>query len=470
LIIRASLARLTQALLVLSAALVPSGAAPPGAGAGEVNAAAAPAGRLVQPAGARGCIHHSGVNRCARGRAVESPEDIALSPDGRHVYVASYGSHAVAVFARARRNGDLEQLPGRRGCVGHEGAGPCASARALARPSAVAVSPDGGNVYVAASGSNSLAVFERNRRTGALRQLPGAKGCLSQLAGGGCFDGRALNEPVAVAVSPDGARVYVAGRRFPSAVAVLQRARDGALTQQSGEAGCVSQGESEGCATARALRSPEDVVVSPDGRFVYVAGMRSNAVAVLRSGPEGLTQLEGAEACMARTAVEGCATGRGLRGPVELSIAPDGRDLYTASSLGDAVAVLRRNRTTGELRQPRGRKGCISQGGTGGRCIVGRALDEVWGVATSPDGRNVYAVSARVNAMGIIARNETTGTLAPLPGRFACFIRGRGQGCPEGRGLTVAVAVTVSPDGRNVYVASEDSHLGAIAIFRRLGA
>jgi len=31
----------------------------------------------------------------------------------------------------------------------------------------------------------------------------------------------------------------------------------------------------------------------------------------------------------------------------------------------------------------------------------------------------------------------------------------------------VAVAVTVSPDGRNVYVASEDAYLGAIAIFRR---
>jgi hypothetical protein len=27
----------------------------------------------------------------------------------------------------------------------------------------------------------------------------------------------------------------------------------------------------------------------------------------------------------------------------------------------------------------------------------------------------------------------------------------------------------VSPDGRNVYVASEDVYLGAVAIFRRLG-
>ena len=37
-----------------------------------------------------------------------------------------------------------------------------------------------------------------------------------------------------------------------------------------------------------------------------------------------------------------------------------------------------------------------------------------------------------------------------------------------GCGLTVAVAVTVSPDGRNVYVTSEDTYLGSVAIFRRI--
>jgi hypothetical protein len=41
------------------------------------------------------------ANRCARARAVTSPEDIAISPDGRHVYVASFGSHAVAAAQAA---------------------------------------------------------------------------------------------------------------------------------------------------------------------------------------------------------------------------------------------------------------------------------------------------------------------------------------------------------------------------------
>ena len=141
------------------------------------------------------------------------------------------------------------------------------------------------------------------------------------------------------------------------------------------------------------------------------------------------------------------------------------------SSIGDAIAILRRNRATGVLSQTPGSAGCISQGGGGGRCIAGRALDEVWGVAVSPDGRNVYGVSAKVNMLGAIARDTSSGRLSQLPGRHGCFIRGRGGllGCAEGRGLTVAVAVTVSPDGRNVYVTSEDTFLGAVAIFRRFG-
>ncbi len=87
--------------------------------------------------------------------------------------------------SRDAATGRLTQLPGRRGCVAHLGAGPCAPARALARPSSLAISPDGRNVYVTAAGSNALSVFARNRRTGALTQLQGERGCLSQLQGGG---------------------------------------------------------------------------------------------------------------------------------------------------------------------------------------------------------------------------------------------------------------------------------------------
>jgi DNA-binding beta-propeller fold protein YncE len=428
-----------------------------------------PPGRLAQPAGDGGCIHARGVNRCARGRAVNSPEELAVSPDGRHVYVASLGSHSVAAFARDRRTGELEQLRGRRACVRQGRSRSCSPARGLARPVSIAISPDGASVYVAAAGSDALAVFRRNRRTGALRQLRGAAGCISQRPGGGCFVGRALNEPTSVAVSPDGARVYVAGRRFPSGVAVLARAADGSLTQAAGTDGCASQEGRSGCAVARGISAPEEVAVSPDSRYVMVAGSRSNAVAVLHQGTGGLSQAEGEAGCIAMGGAEGCAGGRRLRGPVDLAVTADGRDIYVASSSSDGIAILSRDRATGALAQSPGPAGCISQGGGGGRCAKGRALDEVWGVAVSRDGGNVYAVSSKINTLAAFARDESSGTLAQLPGRYGCFIRAGGFGCPEGRGLTVAVAITVSPDGRNVYAASEDAYLGAVAVFRRRG-
>ena len=459
---RRSLATLTLALLVIPCLISL-------AAASERHAtAAAPAGWLVQPKGEAGCIHARGTNRCARARAVTSPEDVAISPDGRHVYVAAYGSNAVAVFARNRRTGELEQLSRRRGCVRHERGGSCASARALANPPAIALSTDGKNVYVTSAGSDALSVFARNRRTGALRQLPGASGCLSQRPGGGCLVGRGLNEPTSVAVSPDGRHVYVAGRRFPSGIAILERASDGSLTQPSGASGCISHRGGSGCAVARGISAPEEVAVTPDSRQVLVAGMRSNAVAVLSQGPAGLSQAPDETGCIANRAGEGCARGRALAGPVDLAVTANGRGVYVASSIGDAVATLRRDPSTGVLTQSQSRAGCISQKGGGGRCAVGRGLDEVWGVAVTRDGRNVYAVSAKVNMLSAMTR-RSTGTLAQLPGRYGCFIRAGGFGCPEGRGLTVAVAVAVSRDGRNVYVASEDAYLGSIAVFRRRG-
>ncbi len=391
---------------------------------------------------------------------------MAATRTWRHI-----GSHGIAAFRRSRRTGFLRQLPGRRGCVRHGGGRFCGAGRAVGGPVAIAISPDGANLYVASAGSDALSVFARNRRTGVLSQLRGQRGCVSQRPGGGCVVARGLNEPTSVTVSPEGARVYVTGRRFPSGVAVFNRAADGSLAQPEGSAGCVTHRGGFDCAAARALASPEEVTVSPDSRFVLVASMRSNAVVVLAQGPEGLSQAEGAAGCIANGGgTEGCAPGRGLAGPVDLAVTRDGRNVYTASSIGDAIAILTRNRATGVLSQASGRAGCISQGGGGGRCVRGHALDEVWSVAVSPDGRNVYDVSSKVNMLGAMARDPSTGRLTQLPGRYGCFIRGRGGllGCPEGRGLTVAVAVTVSRDGRNVYVASEDTYLGSVAIFRRI--
>jgi hypothetical protein len=88
---------------------------------------------------------------------------------------------------------------------------------------------------------DSLAIFSRNPLTGAIAHLPGIDGCYSETGSNGiCRNGRALDVPWQVTVSPDGRHVYVASQ------------------------------------TSNGVP-----VFAPDGRTVYAAAPASDAVAVL---------------------------------------------------------------------------------------------------------------------------------------------------------------------------------------------
>ena len=213
------------------------------------------------------------------------------------------------------------------------------------------VSRDGKSVYVASVASDEsnggVAVFARDRRTGALTQLDGEDGCVNSDGAQGCTIGRTLDEPISVTVSRDGKSVYVGSFRG-NAVAVFARDRKtGELTQLDGEDGCVNSDGAEGCAVGRALEGPLGVTVSPDGRSVYVGSFLSNAVAVFardrRTGM--LTQLDGEDGCVNSDGAEGCAVGRALEGPVRVKVSPHNRSVYVASGSSDAVAVFARDRS-----------------------------------------------------------------------------------------------------------------------------
>jgi DNA-binding beta-propeller fold protein YncE len=54
---------------------------------------------------------------------------------------------------------------------------------------------------------------------------------------------------------------------------------------------------------------------------------------------------------------------------------------------------------TGDLTQPAGTAGCISETGTGGTCADGHGLDGAGGVAVSPNGKTVYVASFTSDAV-----------------------------------------------------------------------
>ncbi len=88
---------------------------------------------------------------------------MAVSPDGKSVYVASASPTASAV-ARLKRNtttGAISQPAGTAGCISEDGSGPCADGHGLRGPYSVAVSPEGKSVYVASYISWAVARLNR---------------------------------------------------------------------------------------------------------------------------------------------------------------------------------------------------------------------------------------------------------------------------------------------------------------------
>jgi DNA-binding beta-propeller fold protein YncE len=112
-----------------------------------------------------GCIGNSGNGpaSCIGTAGLSGAAGVAVSQDGKSVYVASVDSDALVVFRRAA-NGDLTPA----GCIGNTGNGPpsCIGTAGLDGADSVAVSPDNNSVYVASFTSRAVVVFRRAASTG----------------------------------------------------------------------------------------------------------------------------------------------------------------------------------------------------------------------------------------------------------------------------------------------------------------
>jgi DNA-binding beta-propeller fold protein YncE len=430
-------------------------------------------GTLVQLKGARGCLvdRSAPVGKCGTARALKGPgpfmgsRAIALSPDGKNVYVASSRSDAIAIFRRDARTGTLAQPKGVAGCIANESTGACAKAVGLDGPNSIAVSPDGRNVYATSRASNALTVFHRNRKTGALNQLSAGFGCISGLPVPVCASGRALVAPDVVVISPDGKNVYV-GSFFGNAIAVFNRdPASGTLAQPGGSTGCIAAAMS-GCATGLALGAPEGLAISGDGASVYAATALANAVVVLVRDPSSgaLTQPTDGSGCIVDSALTGCTTGVQLSGANAVAVSPDDGDVYVTSLFSNSVTSFTRSTSSGALTQKAGTSGCLVYLRAVG-CSFGRALVAPEGIAVSPDGANVYVAAFATGAIAVLDRSRESGTLAQKPGRAGCLAARSMPGCAPGRALRGVSSIALSPDGRYLYSTSFGSN--AVNIFRR---
>jgi 6-phosphogluconolactonase (cycloisomerase 2 family) len=299
-------------------------------------------GAIRQLRGASGCVTEVSVRHCRRGRGLSTVRALAVTRDGKFVYSAARASDAVAVFARGAGSGHLHQLPGARGCISWRPRKGCARGRGLDGPRGVVLSPDERFAYVAAEDGDQVGVFARNRRSGHLRQLSGRAGCLQRTGSEGCARLTTLRAPHHLVISPDGRFAYVASDTIGAVVMLRRTRRTGRLTPVRGRGGCVSTPIRTACRPARALTNAHSLAFSPSGATLYVAGRGDYAVATLERDPTtgGLAQAGGADGCVGRTIVLSCAYARGLRGVHSVAASPDGLDVYAASELDDAVVAL----------------------------------------------------------------------------------------------------------------------------------
>jgi 6-phosphogluconolactonase (cycloisomerase 2 family) len=326
---------------------------------------------------------------------LSDPIAVAVSPDGAHVYVAATQGTLVA-FARDPGTGVLAPVDIERdGVDGVDG---------LGGAFAMALSPDGAHVYVASITDNAVAVFARDAGTGALDFVAPVQ----------------VLDPEAVAVSPDGAHVYVAS--FSSnTITVYARDPDTGTLE-------LNDFVSDGVAGVDGLEGVSGVTVSPDGRHVYATSFREDGIVTFARDPVfgGLAFVE---------AKIGLA---GVLGGSAVTVSSDGAHVYAAGALGDEVVAFARDAVTGALTEIDTEKDGV-QGVDG--------LEGVRSIALSPDGTLLHAVAEQDDAVTVFARDPGTGELS--------FIEAEIDGVNGVDGLLLPRANAASPDGLHVYVTGQ---------------
>jgi DNA-binding beta-propeller fold protein YncE len=244
-----------------------------------------------------------------------SPDGIAVSPDGRHIYVAATGSNAIFIFSRSA-SGSVSFVAS-------------LTSSNLNGVQQLVISDDGTYLYATShtSGTNGrIVTYQRNPQSGLLsfkqslihniiQAWPGCPG-ITVLGMGGA---------TGLTISPDGRHVYVASWGS-GAIARFGRNSDGTL--------CYLGRVQDGLGGVTGLQGAWDVTVTPDGDFVYAAAYTLGRVHAFARNPQNgvLTQRQ--------IVISNQAGLPAINGAQRVALSPDGRSLHITALDNKALVTL----------------------------------------------------------------------------------------------------------------------------------
>jgi DNA-binding beta-propeller fold protein YncE len=392
---------------------------------------------------------------------LEGGFEIAVSPNGNFVYVAD-GNDSVVGFTRRAADGALAF----QGCVDNGDDVGCTHLpkSLLAVVRGLAFSPDGSSLYAVSEASDAVVRFTVGS-DGALTFA----GCVEDdgLPNWGCATTVSnLDTPEQVAVSPDGGSVYVTVADATES-AVYNLSPSLAFRQ------CFVETPVTGCTQARPLFAARGLAISPNGAQVYVTSVGDDAITWFSRAIDGSLAFAG---CLADdddpgTATDSCSQEAGVNYDFLNSITfnPDGTHAYVTDETGLGVVYhFSRDGTTGALT----RQDCLADdlnidapGCAELDTTTGSALSSVTDAVVSPDSANLYAAARQDSALSTFGLSSPGGAMTFI----RCLRANAVDGCSafSGSGMFDSPrGVAMSSDGRDVYVAN-GAGLPAVLHFER---
>lgn len=416
----------------------------------------------------KGCISDTAADpECAaRADALDGPAGLAMSPDGKSLYVAAHEGDAIVHLRRNRRTGKLRDA----GCIDDVGGpDPCAAHRdGLDGIADVAISEDGRHVYSASLFDATLLHFRRNVTTGKLTfahciddagMAPVDNVCEPSTDG--------LNYASNIALGPEGRSLYVTGAiddalvRFSLSRRGKPRARgcieDDDKTFQQGECSVESEG----------LQFPSGIAIRPNGRALYVPAFGDDALTRFKRNPR-TGAIAFAECVRDRNTVpadgdpDDCARrAEALDDAGSVGISPDGRYLYAGTVNISSFSIFRLQGRKGALRS----RGCVEGPFSSNTCgTVSNGIGRSSDFAFDRRGRSMYVAGGP--SVGIFKRYPRTGLVDERPCIDDDDRPPSATVCTrEGTGILGTGALELSADDRYLYTAAATDD--AVGILRR---